>query len=284
MSDAIEISQVNWSYFLLDGGAMFGIVPRPIWSRLIAPDENNGIRLAARSLVIRTGERVVLVDCGMWGYFSEKLHAKVYAVDPPPLAQTLHVGLGLDVGDVTDIIASHLHFDHVGGLVTRAGEALRPTFPNARFHVQRRQLEWALAGNSKDRASYVPELIEWIAKYDKLAAHDGQWQLVPGVDVGLAEGHTPAMQITRVQWGERLVIHAGDMVPTSAHVSIPYIMAYDTQPMETAADKERYFTGYPEALYFFEHDPDHPLWSISCDEKGRWGRGEAEQWKIESRK
>ena len=125
----------------------------------------------------------------------------------------------MDVGEVTDIVSSHLHFDHVGGLVTREGEDFRATFPNARFHVQREQLEWAQDGNPKDRASYVPELINWIAGYEKLEVHDGPWQLVPGIDVDVAHGHTPGMQITRVMWGDRLVIHTGDMVPTSAHVS-----------------------------------------------------------------
>jgi glyoxylase-like metal-dependent hydrolase (beta-lactamase superfamily II) len=274
MEHDIEITQVNWSFFLLDGGAMFGIIPRPLWSRLIAPDENNGIRLAMRSLVVRAEGRVILVDCGVWPYFPPKLRDQVYAIEQPDLEASLSAAAGIGPGDVTDIIASHLHFDHVGGFVRQEGEALVPRFANARFHVQRAQLDWALEPSAKDRGSYVGPLIEAIAGYDRLEIHDGSWALLPAIEVDVAHGHTPGMQITRVRHGDCWVIHTADMVPTSAHVPVPYIMAYDNEPIRTGEEKMRLFDRYPDAVYFFEHDPEWPFWTVTRNERGQWTRDE----------
>jgi len=263
---------------VLDGGAMFGIVPRPLWARLVAPDERNGITLAARSLVLRGDDRVVLVDCGFWEYFSPKLASKVYSVHQSDMAATLVEQTGLSPADVTDVIATHLHFDHVGGFLEKnaAGE-LQARFPNAAFHVQSGQLEWANSPSDKDRGSYVPELIAGIVGYENLVAHDGPWQLEPWLDVQIAHGHTPFMQIVHARAHGRTVIHTADMIPTSSHVPVPYIMGYDNEPLKTAAEKkELYADNSPDTVYFFEHDPERPFWTLQQTEKG-FVRGEAVQ-------
>lgn len=269
-----KIIDIKWSTFLLDGGAMFGIVPRPLWAKLIPPDENNGIRLAMRSLMVATGERLILVDCGVWRYFPEKLRDQVYAIQQPDLPETFKARTGRDASEVTDIIASHLHFDHVGGFVHKKGESLVPTFPNAALHVQKEQLAWAQAPSDKDRGSYVKALIEAISKTDNLLVHDGPWGLLPGLEIDVVDGHTKAMQIVRVRQGDRWVIHTADMVPTSAHVPTPYIMAYDNEPLETGREKRRYYATWPDAIYFFEHDPEHPFWTLATDARGNPVRGE----------
>ena len=274
MSD-ISFTQVKWGSFVLDGGAMFGIIPKPLWARQIPPDEDNGIRLAARSLVVGGGNRVVLVDCGFWQYFSEKLASKIYSVEQPDMAASLAAQTGLAPADVTDVIATHLHFDHVGGFLQRdEGGDLAPRFPNAAFHVQKGQLEWAQRPSDKDRGSYVPELIAGIAASPALVLHDGPWQLEPWLSVELAHGHTPAMQIVRADGGGRTVIHTADMIPTSSHVPLPYIMGYDNEPLKTAAEKKHCFHTHPDAVYFFEHDPEQPFWTLRETEKG-FVRGEA---------
>lgn len=280
MSD-VFITQVKWGSFVLDGGAMFGIIPRPLWARLIPPDERNGIALAARSLVIRGGDRVVLVDCGFWEYFSPKLASKVYSVQQPDMAATLAAETGLEPGDVTDIIATHLHFDHVGGVLEKAGQGsgvqgpgFSARFGNALFHVQKGQLEWAEGPSDKDRGSYVPELIAGIAGLENLVVHDGPWQLEPWLKVELAHGHSPFMQIVHAESSGHTVIHTADMIPTSSHVPLPYIMGYDNEPLKTAAEKKLlYANNSPGTVYFFEHDPEQPFWTLKETEKG-FARGE----------
>jgi len=274
MNVKLELGQFNWGYFRLDGGAMFGIVPMPLWRRLIPPDDDGAIPMALRSLWIRTSGRRFLVDCGMWNHFPEKLHTGVYALSQPPLAETLATATGWHLDEVTDIIATHLHFDHAGGFAREVDGRLEAAFPRARLHVQKAQLEWAVEGPLKDRGSYVPRFIEFIRHYPGLVVHDGPWTAEEGIRVEVARGHTPGMQVLRVRHGEQTVIHTADMVPTSAHVSLPYIMAYDTQPLETGAEKEALYQRYPEAVYFFEHDPDRPFWTISRREGGGWTRKE----------
>jgi glyoxylase-like metal-dependent hydrolase (beta-lactamase superfamily II) len=268
------IIEVKWSTFLLDGGAMFGIVPRPLWAKLIPPNENNGIRLAMRSLMIATPERLILVDCGVWTFFPEKLRDRVYAIEQPDLATTFKERTGRDVEEVTDIIATHLHFDHVGGYVNRQGDDLVATFPNADLHVQKEQLEWALSPSDKDRGSYVKPLVDAIAGAKKLVLHDGPWTLLPDLEIDVVGGHTPAMQIVRVRHDDRWLIHTADMVPTSSHIPLPYIMAYDIEPIQTGLAKQRYYSTWPEAIYFFEHDPEHPFWNLTTDSRGTVVRGE----------
>jgi len=255
---------------------MFGIIPKPLWARLIPPDDRNGIRLAARSLVVRGGERVVLVDCGFWESFTPKLASEIYSVRQSDMAATLAEQTGLSPADVTDVIATHLHFDHVGGFLveTAAGE-LKPRFPNAAFHVQKGQLEWAQRPSDKDRGSYVPELIAGISAAPGVVVHDGAWRLEPWLAVDLAHGHTPAMQIVHAEGAGRTVIHTADMIPTSCHVPLPYIMGYDNEPLKTAAEKKHLYSHTPsDAVFFFEHDPEQPFWTLKETEKG-FVRGEA---------
>ena len=282
MSD-ISFTQVNWGSFVLDGGAMFGIIPRPLWARLIPPNDRNGIRLAARSLVVRGRERVVLVDCGFWEYFPPKLASNIYSVQQPDIAATLAAQTGFAPSDVTDIVATHLHFDHVGGFLEKRPvsgsrfqvSGFKSRFPNARFHVQKGQLEWAQRPSDKDRGSYVPELIAGISAAPGLVVHDGAWRLEPWLAVELAHGHTPAMQIVHAEGAGRTVIHTADMIPTSSHVPLPYIMGYDNEPLKTAAEKKQLYThAPPDAVFFFEHDPEQPFWTLRETEKG-FVRGEA---------
>ncbi len=266
------VSQVSWGHFYLDGGAMFGIVPRAIWSKLLEPNESNGIRMALRSLLLRREDRVVLVDCGIWPAFPEKLRDGVYRVCQPDMRKTLREQAGLEPEQVTDVVATHLHFDHVGGIVRQSEGGLVPTFPNARLHVQRGQLEWARAASIKDRGSYVPSLVEQIDRNPGLTVHDGPFDLVDAVRVEVAAGHTPGMQIVHVVSGGQRFVHAADMVPSSAHVPLPYVMAFDLEPLKTIAEKESLFTSWPDAVYFFMHDPEHPFWKLEKTEKG-WQRG-----------
>lgn len=267
-----SVSQVSWGHFYLDGGSMFGIVPRAIWAKLLEPNETNGIRMALRSLLLRRGERAVLVDCGIWPAFPEKLRDGVYRVHQPDMHRVLREQAGLEPDQVTDIVVTHLHFDHAGGIARNDGKELVPTFPGARVHVQKSQLDWARAASFKDRGSYVAPMVELVSGLPGLTVHDGPYTLEPGIDVELSFGHTPAMQIVQVESGGQRFVHAADLVPTSAHVPLPYVMAFDLEPLRTVTEKESLFTRCPDAVYFFMHDPEHPFWKLEKTEKG-WQRG-----------
>jgi len=266
------ITQISWGHFYLDGGSMFGIVPRTIWARLIEPNESNGVRMALRSLLLRRGDHIVLVDCGIWPCFPEKLRDVVYRVSQRVARETFREQTGLAPEQVTDIVATHLHFDHVGGLAVETDGTLVPAFPAARVHVQKSQLEWAVAPSVKDRGSYIPRLVEFVAGLPGLVAHEGPYRLDEGIHVDVSSGHTPGMQIVRAEVGGQHFIHAADMVPTSAHVPLPYVMAFDLEPLRTVAEKESLFSSRQDAVYFFQHDPEHPFWKVEKTEKG-WQRG-----------
>jgi glyoxylase-like metal-dependent hydrolase (beta-lactamase superfamily II) len=225
-----------------------------------------------RSLVIRCDDRTVLVDCGIWNYFPDKLRDSIYAIEQPDPAKNLADNAGLAGDDITDIIATHLHFDHVGGFAVRTNAGYATRFPNARLHVQRSQLEWACNPSAKDRGSYVAPLVELIRAHPHLVVHEGPWSLVPGIETDVANGHTPGMQIVRTKYADNWLIHTADMVPTSSHIPIPYIMAYDNEPLVTAREKEHLFSTWPEAIYFFEHDPGQPFWTITRTDRGGWIR------------
>jgi glyoxylase-like metal-dependent hydrolase (beta-lactamase superfamily II) len=210
----------------------------------------------------------------MWSYFPEKLRDQVYGLRQDDVRETLKRSCGVAAGEVTDIIATHLHFDHLGGAVTREGEGCVQTFPNALIHVQRAQLEWARGPSIKDRGSFVPEMVAALEGSGQLQVHEGDWELCQGVGVRVVSGHTPGMQLVTVRDGERTLIHAADLVPTSFHVPVPYIMAYDLNPLATAREKGEWYAANPEAIWFFQHDPEWPWWTVRRNEKGGYGRGE----------
>jgi glyoxylase-like metal-dependent hydrolase (beta-lactamase superfamily II) len=254
-----EIGSALDGFFALDGGAMFGIVPRPLWEKRIAPDARNRIRLAARSLVAidRDAGRVVVVDDGV----GEKWDAKrtdIYAID--------RSGGGLDAGlarlgvartDVTDVLLTHLHFDHAGGTTRRGPEgALELTFPRATHHVQRRQWQLAHAPSEKDAASYVADDFALLGHSNLLHLVEGEARLFPDFELIVSEGHTAAQQLPRFRGDGTHVTFCGDLIPTHAHLRPSWVMAYDVAPVTTAEEKKVLLAEALEddGVLFFEHD------------------------------
>lgn len=221
----------------LDGGSMFGSVPKTLWSRTHAPDERNRIRLAMRCLLLEGHGRRVLVDVGAGHKLSEKL-VEIYRLEYHE--HTLEGSLaaaGLSPADVTDVILTHLHFDHAGGATRRDGEKLSPTFPAARYYVQHRNLENARRPNPRERASYMPENFEPLVESGVLTAWEGSQSPWPGIEILTAEGHTRGQQLVRVSGGGSALTFVADVVPTAAHVRIPYVMGYDMAAIETMTEK-----------------------------------------------
>ncbi|HUT99811.1 MAG TPA: MBL fold metallo-hydrolase [Myxococcota bacterium] len=255
---AYEALAVLEGTFLLDGGAMFGIVPRPLWSRYHAPDEQGRIVMALRALLLVGRGRRILVDCGIGRRFGDK-QQKIYRhlQNEGGIAGAL-ARLGFATDDITDVIATHLHFDHVGGMLTREDNGgLRPTFSKARLHVQEECFKWAVHPSAWDGGSFFGgDFAAWEREFDLRLAR-GDCEIAPGVRVKVVGGHTPGQQVVVVEEGPGALVYCADLIPTAAHIRLPYIMAYDQRPILTLEEKKVLLARALEEnwVLFFEHDP-----------------------------
>ncbi len=273
-----EVSSVLDGTFALDGGAMFGVVPRALWERGDPPDQENRITLALRCMLVRVDERAILVDTGIGDKWSPRELSRFAIERGNGLLGALEA-FGLGREDITDVVLTHLHFDHAGG-VTRKGTngALELTFPRARHHLQRRNLKHALAATVRDRASYLPENFELLARSSQLVLLDGPQEIAAGVDVLLFEGHTYGQQLVRVRSPQRSpesktrwLLYGADIIPTSSHLGAAFVMGYDLMPDVTAREKERVLKRASEedGAIVFEHDPKIAAATIRFDDRGR---------------
>ncbi|MBM3316027.1 MBL fold metallo-hydrolase [candidate division WOR-3 bacterium] len=253
-----ELHVLSDGFFGLDGGAMFGVVPRPLWERTNPPDDRNRIRLALRPLLILAGDRRVLVDTGI----GDKWDAKgrdVYRIEKTDTVDASLARLSLTPGDVTDVVLTHLHFDHAGG-ATRLGPSgyPAPSFPSAQYVVQRAEWEDATQPNRRSRAAYLPENFMPLEQAGQLRLVDGTQELLPGVELLHTGGHTRGLQLVRVRSTGSTAVFWSDLIPTRAHVAAPYIMGYDLFPLVTMEAKERLVNDASAGrwLCLLEHDPD----------------------------
>jgi glyoxylase-like metal-dependent hydrolase (beta-lactamase superfamily II) len=253
-----QVAAVLEGTFLLDGGSMFGIVPRPLWSRRHPPDERNRIVMALRPLLLRHGARCILVDAGIGERFDER-QQEIYRYQAqgggllPGLAR-----LGVRPEQISDVVATHLHFDHVGGLLTRTREgSLRPTFPAATVHLQQQAWDWARSPTLWDQGSYFAGDFEVWDHALRLNLLPGDDEIAPGVRVQVTGGHVPGQQILVVGDGPGSLAYCADLIPTATHLRLAYIMAYDQQPLVTLEEKKVLLAQALEENWIlaFEHDP-----------------------------
>jgi len=227
--------------FALDGGAMFGIVPRPLWEKKIAPDGRNRIPLVARCLVAvdRDARRVVLVDAGLGDKWDAK-RTELYAIDRSGGGVAAGLArLGLSRTDVTDLLLTHLHFDHAGGATRSSPDGgIELAFPRATYHLQRRGWQWAQAPSEKDAGSFLPQDFELLGRSSQLHLVDGEVELFPDLALVVSEGHTIALQLPRFHGGGTHVTFCSDVIPTHAHLRPSWVMAYDLQPVTTVEEKK----------------------------------------------
>ena len=268
-----DLQMIETGDFALDGGAMFGVVPKVLWSRDHPPDEENRIDMTMRALLLRGEvegrERIVLVDVGAGDKLTPKLEA-IYRID-----QSQHdllgslAAAGVAPTQVTDVILTHLHFDHAGGATigvdhgrgeTREqpgeGPEAVPTFPQAVYHVQRRQWEWAQAPSLRDRASYFPENYLPVQQSGQLNLVEGECELLPDLHLIVVEGHTPGQQLPLIRSMRKTFFYTGDLFPTASHLHLPVVMSYDLEPLKSLEEKRRVLPRAVQESWvlYFEHE------------------------------
>jgi glyoxylase-like metal-dependent hydrolase (beta-lactamase superfamily II) len=266
-----SIDVVETGSFALDGGAMFGVVPKPLWERSYAPaDARNRIPMVARCLLLRSANHTILVDTGNALHMSDKLK-EIYAIDSATTSLDRSLQrLGVGTVDITHVLLTHLHFDHAGGTVTPVGDGFAPRFANARHLVQAEHLAWAQRPTEKDRASFLPETWETLARHNVLDVVEGDIEVLPNISVQRLYGHTAAMQAVMVNDGNSGLLFSADLMPTGAHVPVPYVMGYDNEPLRTIDEKKRILPRVAEEQWtvVFEHDALRQAARIVHSERG----------------
>ncbi|HMG14335.1 MAG TPA: MBL fold metallo-hydrolase [Saprospiraceae bacterium] len=268
----MKLHFVNSGLFKLDGGAMFGIIPKKMWNKLNPADEDNLCTWIMRCLLIEDGNRLILVDTGMGDKQDEKFRSFFQPFGDDNLLSSLDK-LGFRPGDITDVFLTHLHFDHVGGAVMRNDSGnLVPTFPNAIYWSSKIHWEWAMNPNSREAASFLKENFVPLqeAGVVKYIEYSGQ-EIFPGVTTQFLFGHTEEMMGLHIDTGTSKFFYCADLVPSSFHIGLPYIMAYDLRPLVTLKEKEQLLErAVTENIYLlFEHDPTTGCVSVKKNEQGR---------------
>ncbi|MCX6322033.1 MAG: MBL fold metallo-hydrolase [Bacteroidia bacterium] len=267
----MKLQLFNISNFKVDGGAMFGVVPKVLWSKVYSSDENNLIVLTLRSLVIETDKHVILVDTGWGDKQDEKFFRHVY----------LHGGEGLTEGlsrrgykpeDITDVVLTHLHADHCGGGVKRneGGAGYELTFPEATYHVSRTQWEWAVKNNVREADSFLDENIIPIMDSGHLNLVDEEGELFPGFSVKICYGHTPGLMIPVIKYKDKTLVYTGDLIPTVAHIPVIWNMSYDIESLKTIEEKEKILEEALNGGYIlvFQHDEYIECCTLEMTSKG----------------
>ena len=267
----MKIYSINAGHFKLDGGAMFGVVPKSMWQKLNPPDENNMCSWAMRCLLIEDGDKLMLVDNGMGNKQDEKFFGHYYLHGNDTLERSLEIN-GFNKDDITDVFLTHLHFDHCGGSIEKDGDILVPAFKNATYWSNESHWQWAIQPNDREKASFLKENILPIGESGKLKfieVKDGV-SFTENIKVRFMNGHTEAMMLPQVNYNGRTIVFMADLLPSVEHIPIPYVMAYDTRPLETLKEKKIFLNEAQQKDYilFFEHDPKTECCNLQITEKG----------------
>lgn len=289
----MKLHTIHTGLFKLDGGAMFGVVPKSMWNKIQPADENNLCTWAMRCLLIEEGNKLILVDNGIGDKQDAKFLSYYYLHGDDSLDKSL-AALGFHRNDITDVLLTHLHFDHCGGSIVREGERLVPAFKNAVYWSHSRHWKWATEPNEREKASFLKENILPIQESGQLQFVDGESGgadaaagagsrlpmlsdiIIPGLSVRLAFGHTDTMMLPQLQYKGQTLVFMADLLPSVGHMPIPYVMAYDMFPLTTLHEKRSFLEEAAAGNYvlFFEHDPANECVVPEKTEKGiRGGKG-----------
>jgi glyoxylase-like metal-dependent hydrolase (beta-lactamase superfamily II) len=265
-----ELSIIRECTFKLDGGAMFGVVPKTLWNKVTNADQLNRILLACNLLLIETEHGRVLIETGMGSRWSDKEKER-YALTPLVEPDNVLKELGLSNDQVQAVVISHMHFDHIGGAVRSLNGELVPTFPNAKYFVQRGEWEFAQSANARARASYRRDDWEPLAKTGCLTLIDGDHEILPGVSVAVTGGHTAHHQVVKFNSGKEKGVYFADIIPTISHLSPPWVMGYDHFPLASCDIKAKWLAqaAHEQWLVVFDHEIEVP-WGrvkVAADQK-----------------
>lgn len=270
----MKIIPIESGQFKLDGGAMFGVVPKKMWSKLNPPDEDNLCTWAMRCLLVDTGDRRILIDTGIGTKQDPKFRSHFSPSGQEHFLDAL-AKAGYAADAITDVLLTHLHFDHVGGAISRnaKGDA-EPVFPKATYWSNPQHWQSALAPNPREQASFLAENFKPLQDWGMLemidpAEKDVPW--LPGIELRFVYGHTEAMMLPIITTSEGKFVYCADLIPSAHHIGLPYVMAYDVRPLETMKEKERLLREAAEGDFtlIFEHDPIHATGKVAVNERGR---------------
>lgn len=279
----MKLYTINTGYFKLDGGAMFGVVPKSLWNKINPADGNNMCSWALRCLLIEDGQRLILVDNGMGNKQDAKFFSYYYLHGEDTLDKSL-AKHGFHRDDITDVFLTHLHFDHCGGSIAREGDKLFPAFRNAVYWSNEAHWKWATQPNEREKASFLKENILPIQESGKLKFIEGGLNknrseppaelktasFAENIDIIYVYGHTDAMMLPRVNYKEKTIVFMADLLPSQGHIPVPYVMAYDMFPLTTLNEKKLFLKEGCEKDYvlFFEHDPQYECCNLQQTERG----------------
>lgn len=266
-----EIYPIYDGFFALDGGAMFGVVPKVFWEKTNPADNRNRITLALRTMLVKTTKELVLVDTGIGDKFQERFK-DIYRIDKSYTIEDSLQTVGLKPEDINIVINTHLHFDHCGGntRIDSTGEVV-PRFPKAIYYIQEAEWRQGLNPDVRSKASYLKENFEPLEKFGNLRLIEGDQEIIPGVEVIKTAGHTYGHQIVLIKSNQQKAVYWGDLIPTVSHLNVPYVMGYDLFPLTTMEWKEKLLAKalVEKWLMFFEHDPKYGFGYLRQDQ-GKW--------------
>ncbi|TMI64840.1 MAG: MBL fold metallo-hydrolase [Bacteroidetes bacterium] len=274
----MKLYSINTGYFKLDGGAMFGVVPKTIWNKINPADENNLCSWALRCMLIEDAGRLILVDNGNGDKQDAKFFSHYHLHGDDTLEKSL-AKYGFSKNDITDVFLTHLHFDHCGGSIVREGDKLVPAFKNATYWSNLEHWNWAVHPNEREKASFLKENILPIEESGKLKfipvaemadARLGETEFTENISVRFVNGHTEAMMLPQIKYKDKTVVFMADLLPSAGHIPLPYVMGYDMFPMTTLNEKKSFLKEALENDYilFFEHDPKNECCNLQQTERG----------------
>jgi glyoxylase-like metal-dependent hydrolase (beta-lactamase superfamily II) len=267
----MELYTIDTGFFKLDGGAMFGVVPKSIWQKLNPADENNMCTWAMRCLLIKDGKRLILVDNGIGNKQDAKFFSYYYLHGDATLDSSL-AAHGFHRDDITDVFLTHLHFDHCGGCIIREGDRLVPAFKNAVYWSNEAHWNWATQPNEREKASFLKENILPIQESGQLQfiQQQANTAFTDNISIRFVHGHTDAMMLPQIRYKDRTLVFMADLLPSTGHLPVPYVMAYDMFPLTTLQEKKSFLQEALEQQYilFFEHDPKTECCTLQQTDRG----------------
>jgi glyoxylase-like metal-dependent hydrolase (beta-lactamase superfamily II) len=266
-----KLYSIQTGLFRLDGGAMFGVVPKPLWSKTNPADDKNRIDMCMRSMLLLSGDKKIIIDNGVGYKLSQKLN-EIYGIDHSKFTLEHELEkLGYNTSDITDVLVTHLHFDHAGGSTKLNKDSkLELMFPNATYHVQKKHWEWAQNPSERDKASFFPENYNPIKEQGHLNLFDSDAAFDEHIGLHVVNGHTPAMQVITIKDDSTTLLYTADLFPTTSHVQLAYIMGYDLFPLTTLDEKKKFLPRIINEnwMLFFEHDAFTETCRVHQTEKG----------------